>query len=247
MIETLGIKKSYGENRVLRGISVSVKRGEIVSLIGPSGAGKTTFLRMLNWLERPDEGTVRIEGTSICPSTATKTLVRALRSHSAMVFQHYNLYRNKTAIENITLPLIHVKKKTAAEASEIGESLLARVGLSDKKNEYPSRLSGGQQQRVGIARALAMNPSVMLFDEPTSSLDPELVDEVLNVMNEIAAEGMTMIVVSHEMRFVRSVSSRVLFLDGGMVLEDAPPEKIFKSPDNPRTKLFLKQANFAPA
>jgi ABC-type polar amino acid transport system ATPase subunit len=162
-----------------------------------------------------------------------------------MVFQHYNLYRNKTALENITVPLVHVKKKSAAEAAEIAETLLAKVGLGDKRDEYPSRLSGGQQQRVGIARALAMNPRVMLFDEPTSSLDPELVEEVLSVMNEIASDGMTMIVVSHEMRFVRSVSSRVLFLDGGLVMEDASPEKIFTRPDNPRTKAFLKQANFA--
>ncbi|MDR3163950.1 MAG: amino acid ABC transporter ATP-binding protein [Synergistaceae bacterium] len=247
MIETSGIKKSYGENHVLRGIDVTIKQGEIVSMIGPSGAGKTTFLRMLNWLEKPDAGSVRIEDTLIDPSTATKRQVRALRAHSAMVFQHYNLYRNKTALENITVPLVYVKKKTRAEAAGIGEILLARVGLWDKKDEYPSRLSGGQQQRVSIARALAINPSVMLFDEPTSSLDPELVEEVLNVMNEIAAEGMTMLVVSHEMRFVRSVSSRVLFLDEGLVLEDAPPEKIFKNPSNPRTRTFLRQANFAPS
>jgi ABC-type polar amino acid transport system ATPase subunit len=160
-----------------------------------------------------------------------------------MVFQHYNLFRNKTALQNITEALVRVKKIPRAEADERGRSLLAKVGLSDKRDEYPSRLSGGQQQRVGIARALALEPEVMLFDEPTSALDPELVGEVLGVMNAIAAEGMTMIVVSHEMRFVRKVSSRVLFLDEGVVVEDSPPEKIFTLPEHPRTRVFLRQAN----
>jgi ABC-type polar amino acid transport system ATPase subunit len=243
MIETRGLKKSYGDNHVLRGVDISVKKGEIVTLIGPSGAGKTTFLRMLNWLETPDSGTIRISDAAIDSESANKAKIRALRSKTSMVFQHYNLFRNKTALQNVTEALIQVKKIPQGEADERGVSLLAKVGLAEKKDEYPSRLSGGQQQRVGIARALALEPEVMLFDEPTSALDPELVGEVLNVMNTIAAEGMTMLVVSHEMRFVRKVSSRVIFLDGGLVVEDSPPEKIFTRPEHPRTQAFLRQAN----
>jgi ABC-type polar amino acid transport system ATPase subunit len=198
---------------------------------------------MLNWLETPDSGSIRISDAGIDPASANKAKIRALRSKTSMVFQHYNLFRNKTALQNVTEALIQVKKIPESAANEKGTSLLAKVGLYEKRDEYPSRLSGGQQQRVGIARALALEPEVMLFDEPTSALDPELVGEVLNVMNAIAADGMTMVVVSHEMRFVRKVSSRVIFFEGGVVVEDSPPEKIFTHPEQPRTKEFLRQAN----
>jgi ABC-type polar amino acid transport system ATPase subunit len=243
VIEAKGLKKSYGDNHVLRGVDISVKKGEILTLIGPSGAGKTTFLRMLNWLEAPDSGQIRIADVSIDARCANKKHIRALRSKTSMVFQHYNLFRNKTALQNITEALVQVKKFSQSDADEKGIALLSRVGLYEKRDEYPSRLSGGQQQRVGIARALALEPEVMLFDEPTSALDPELVGEVLSVMNSIASDGMTMIVVSHEMRFVRSVSSRVIFLDEGVIVEDSSPEKIFTRPEHPRTQAFLRQAN----
>jgi ABC-type polar amino acid transport system ATPase subunit len=198
---------------------------------------------MLNWLEKPDAGEINLAGHLIRAGKAAKKDVMDLRAQSAMVFQHYNLFRNKTALQNVTESLIQVKKLPRPQAEEIGLKLLSSVGLIDKRDEYPSRLSGGQQQRVGIARALAVEPKVMLFDEPTSALDPEWVGEVLAVMNRIAAGGMTMVVVSHEMRFVRSVASRVLFLDEGLILEDAPPDEIFSHPQKERTRQFLSQAN----
>ncbi len=243
MIEVKGLKKSYGQVQVLRGIDLKIEKGEVVTLIGPSGSGKTTLLRMLNWLEKPDAGEITLADHTIRAGSATKKDVMDLRAQSAMVFQHYNLFRNKTALQNVTESLIQVKKMPRTQAEEIGLKLLNRVGLSDKRDEYPSRLSGGQQQRVGIARALAVEPKVMLFDEPTSALDPEWVGEVLAVMNRIAADGMTMVVVSHEMRFVRSVAGRVLFLDDGLILEDAPPDEIFLHPKKERTRQFLSQAN----
>lgn len=247
MIDVKGLKKAYGPVKVLQGIDLHIEKAEVVTLIGPSGAGKTTLLRMLNWLERPDAGEIALAGHFINAAHATKKDVSGLRAQSAMVFQHYNLFRNKTALQNVTESLIQVKKMPRGQAEEVGLSLLNRVGLIDKKDEYPSRLSGGQQQRVGIARALAVEPKVMLFDEPTSALDPEWVGEVLAVMNQIAADGMTMVVVSHEMRFVRSVSSRVLFLDEGLILEDGPPEQIFENPQKERTRKFLSQTNLAKA
>ncbi len=245
MIDVKGLKKAYGAVKVLQGIDLHIEKGEVVTLIGPSGAGKTTLLRMLNWLEKPDAGVITLAGSTIHAASATKKDVSGLRAQSAMVFQHYNLFRNKTALQNVTESLIQVKKMNRRQAEEVGLALLNRVGLIDKRDEYPSRLSGGQQQRVGIARALAVEPKVMLFDEPTSALDPEWVGEVLAVMNQIAADGMTMVVVSHEMRFVRSVSSRVLFLDEGLILEDGPPEQIFGNPQKERTRKFLSQANLA--
>ena len=241
MIEIRNLKKSYGANQVLKNIDLRVEKGEIVALIGPSGGGKTTLLRMLNWLEQPDEGTIRIGDAAIQAGKAGKRQVKALRAQSSMVFQHYHLFRNKTALENVTESLIQVKKMSKADAMEIGVGLLAKVGLQSKIHEYPSRLSGGQQQRVGIARALAVEPQVMLFDEPTSSLDPEWVGEVLAVMTQIAEEGMTMVVVTHEMRFAQGVSNRILFLDNGMIAESGPPEQIFTKPANERTKQFLLQ------
>ncbi len=243
MIEVHGLTKAYGQVKVLRGIDLRIEKGEVVTLIGPSGAGKTTLLRMLNWLEKPDSGEITLAGQTIHTGKAKKKDVLNIRAQSAMVFQHYNLFRNKTALENVTESLIQVRKLSRKQAEDVGLGLLNRVGLIDKRNEYPSRLSGGQQQRVGIARALAVEPKVMLFDEPTSALDPEWVGEVLAVMNQIAAEGMTMVVVSHEMRFVRSVASRVLFLDEGLILEDGQPDEVFLHPKKERTRQFLSLAN----
>ncbi|MBQ3477724.1 MAG: amino acid ABC transporter ATP-binding protein [Clostridia bacterium] len=243
MIDVKGLKKSFGDNHVLRGVDLKVEKGEIVTMIGPSGAGTTTLLRSLNWLDAPDEGTIRIEDAEIDAARVGKKAVKRLRSKTAMVFQHYNLFNNKTALENVTESLIMVKKLSKEAANTRGKQLLDRVGLSDKYNAYPSFLSGGQQQRVGIARALAVDPKVILFDEPTSALDPEWVNEVLTVMTEIAREGMTMVVVSHEMRFVRDVSTRVLLLDEGQILEDGTPEQVFKNPQHERAQQFLKLAH----
>ena len=243
MIRIKGIKKAFGNNQVLNGIDLEIKKGEIVTMIGPSGAGKTTLLRSLNWLDPPDEGIITIGDAVIDASSATKEAISGIRSKSAMVFQHYNLFSNKTVLQNVTESLITVKKVPKREAEERGRELLNRVGLYDKAEAYPSFLSGGQQQRVGIARALAVEPEVILFDEPTSALDPEWVGEVLAVMDEIAGDGMTMIVVSHEMRFVRSVSTRVVLLDRGKILEDAAPQQIFTNPQHERTKQFLYQAH----
>lgn len=243
MIDVRGLKKSFGDNHVLQGVDLKVEKGEIVTMIGPSGAGKTTLLRSLNWLDAPDAGVIRIDDTEIDAARATKKAVKRLRSKTAMVFQHYNLFNNKTALENVTESLIMVKKLSKEAANTRGKELLDRVGLSDKYNAYPSFLSGGQQQRVGIARALAVDPKVILFDEPTSALDPEWVNEVLTVMTEIAREGMTMVVVSHEMRFVRDVSTRVLLLDDGQILEDGTPAQVFKNPRHERAQQFLKLAH----
>lgn len=243
MIDVKGLKKNFGDNHVLRGVDLKVEKGEIVTMIGPSGAGKTTLLRSLNWLDAPDAGIIRIDDAEIDAARAGKKAVKRLRSKTAMVFQHYNLFNNKTALENVTESLIMVKKLSKETAKARGKELLDRVGLSDKYNAYPSFLSGGQQQRVGIARALAVDPKVILFDEPTSALDPEWVNEVLSVMTEIAREGMTMVVVSHEMRFVRDVSTRVLLLDEGQILEDGTPEQVFKNPQHERAQQFLKLAH----
>ena len=226
-----------------RGVNLEIAKGEILTIIGPSGAGKTTLLRTLNWLDVPDAGTITIDGATIDATRATKRSIKQLRSKSAMVFQHYNLFNNKTALENVTESLILVRKLSRAEAEARGRQLLDRVGLSDKCDAYPSFLSGGQQQRVGIARALAVEPKVILFDEPTSALDPEWVNEVLAVMTEIARDGMTMIVVSHEMRFVRNVSTRVVLLDDGHILEDGTPEQVFQHPRHERAVQFLRQAD----
>ena len=214
IVEVRGLCKAFGDNQVLKNLDFQIEKGEVVTLIGPSGGGKTTLLRSLNWLNVPDAGRVTIDGVTIEAGQENKQQIRALREKTRMVFQHYNLWKNKTALENITEGLIRVQKMPKVQAVEKAEHLLERVGLIEKRDEYSVRLSGGQQQRVGIARALAAEPQVMLFDEPTSALDPEWIGGVLDVMKEIAADGMTMIVVSHEMRFVKNVASRILFLEG---------------------------------
>lgn len=236
MIKVSGLKKSFGDLEVLKGIDQHVRKGEKIVLIGPSGSGKSTFLRCLNLLETPTEGEILIEGESI---TAPKTNVNKLREKMGMVFQHFNLFPHLSVIENITLAPIKVKKKNASDANKKAIELLNIVGLSDKADSYPGQLSGGQKQRIAIARALAMEPDIMLFDEPTSALDPEMVGEVLEVMKNLANAGMTMVVVTHEMGFAREVASRVLFMDDGMVVEEGSPEKLFGNPQNQRTKDFL--------
>ena len=236
MIKVSGLKKSFGDLKVLKGIDQHVRKGEKIVLIGPSGSGKSTFLRCLNLLETPTEGEILIEGESI---TAPKTNVNKLREKMGMVFQHFNLFPHLSVIENITLAPIKVKKKNASDANKKAIELLNIVGLSDKADSYPGQLSGGQKQRIALARALAMEPDIMLFDEPTSALDPEMVGEVLEVMKNLANAGMTMVVVTHEMGFAREVASRVLFMDDGMVVEEGSPEKLFGNPQNQRTKDFL--------
>ena len=236
MIKVSGLKKSFGDLKVLKGIDQHVRKGEKIVLIGPTGSGKSTFLRCLNLLETPTEGEILIEGESI---TAPKTNVNKLREKMGMVFQHFNLFPHLSVIENITLAPIKVKKKNASDANKKAIELLNIVGLSDKADSYPGQLSGGQKQRIAIARALAMEPDIMLFDEPTSALDPEMVGEVLEVMKNLANAGMTMVVVTHEMGFAREVASRVLFMDDGMVVEEGSPEKLFGNPQNQRTKDFL--------
>ena len=236
MIKVTGLKKHFGDLEVLKGIDQHIKQGEKVVVIGPSGSGKSTFLRCLNLLEVPPEGEILIEGESI---TAPKTNV--IREKMGMVFQQFNLFPHLTVLDNITLAPIKVKKMPKAEAEKLARELLNKVGLADKEDSYPAQLSGGQQQRIAIARALAMQPDIMLFDEPTSALDPEMGGEVLSVMKDLADGGMTMVVVTHEMGFAREVASRVLFMDGGYVLEEGTPDEVFSNPKNERTKEFLSK------
>ena len=238
MIKVTGLKKHFGDLEVLKGIDQHIKQGEKVVVIGPSGSGKSTFLRCLNLLEVPTEGEILIEGESI---TATKTNVKKKKKKMGMVFQQFNLFPHLTVLDNITLAPIKVKKMPKAEAEKLARELLNKVGLADKEDSYPAQLSGGQQQRIAIARALAMQPDIMLFDEPTSALDPEMVGEVLSVMKDLADGGMTMVVVTHEMGFAREVASRVLFMDGGYVLEEGTPDEVFSNPKNERTKEFLSK------
>ncbi|MCG8640466.1 MAG: amino acid ABC transporter ATP-binding protein [Desulfobacterales bacterium] len=224
--------------RAVDGVSVSVEKGEVVVVIGPSGSGKSTFIRCLNKLEQYDEGHVIIDGIDLSDS---KTNLNRVRAEVGMVFQHFNLFPHKTVLENLTLAQQRVRKRKKEDAVNNARALLVKVGIADKESEYPSRLSGGQQQRVAIARALAMDPKVMLFDEPTSALDPEMVGEVLDVMKQLAREGMTMIVVTHEMGFAREVADRVIFMDEGKVVETGTPEHFFTNPREERARLFLKQ------
>lgn len=238
MIKVTGLKKDFGDLDVLKGIDQHVKQGEKVVIIGPSGSGKSTFLRCLNLLEVPTEGEILIEGESI---TEPKTNVNKIREKMGMVFQQFNLFPHLTVLDNITLAPVKVKKMPKPDAEVLARELLCKVGLADKENAYPAQLSGGQQQRIAIARALAMQPDIMLFDEPTSALDPEMVGEVLSVMKDLAEAGMTMVVVTHEMGFAREVASRVLFMDDGYVIEEGTPNDIFDNPQNDRTKEFLSK------
>lgn len=236
MIKIKNLEKTYGDLKVLKGISTDIKEGEVISIIGPSGSGKSTFLRCINRLEEPTDGEIDIEGENI---VSPKVDINKIREKVGMVFQHFNLFPHKTVLENITIGPIKLKKTSQEEAEKIAISLLDKVGLADKKDVYPNKLSGGQKQRVAIARALAMNPKVILFDEPTSALDPEMIGEVLEVMRDLAREGMTMIVVTHEMGFARTVANRVFFMDQGTILEDGSPKEIFENPKEERTKEFL--------
>ncbi|MBH5317611.1 amino acid ABC transporter ATP-binding protein [Paenibacillus sp. GSMTC-2017] len=241
MIKLSQVKKSYGRNEVLKGIDLTVEKGEVVAILGPSGSGKTTLLRCINYLEKPNEGEITIDGLSVNFKRAKKAEVINLRKKTAMVFQHYNLFRHKTALENVMEGLVIVQKVPKEQARLRSIELLEKVGLGNKLDAYPSQLSGGQQQRVGIARALALNPQVILFDEPTSSLDPELVGEVLAVIRKIAKEGITMIIVTHEMSFAQDVAGHVIFMDEGVIVESGKPNDIFTSPKEERTKQFLKR------
>ncbi|MEG0775314.1 amino acid ABC transporter ATP-binding protein [Clostridium sp.] len=238
MIHIKDLNKSFGSNHVLKGVNEEIKKGEVVVVIGPSGSGKSTFLRCLNLLEEPSSGTIDFEGNNI---TDKKTDINKIREKMGMVFQQFNLFPHKTVLDNITLSPLKVKGMKKEEAEEKAYKLLDKVGLREKANDYPSSLSGGQKQRIAIARALAMEPDVMLFDEPTSALDPEMVGEVLSVMKELARDGMTMVVVTHEMGFAREVGDRILFMDGGNIVEQGTPEEMFKNPQHPRTIDFLSK------
>lgn len=237
MIKVCNLKKSFGDNEVLKGIDYEINQGEKIVVIGPSGSGKSTFLRCLNLLETPTEGEIWFENELI---TDKKCDVNKIRQHMGMVFQHFNLFNNLTIMKNITLAPVNLKLKNKEEAAEDALRLLKLVGLEDKADAYPSQLSGGQKQRAAIVRSLAMNPKVMLFDEPTSALDPEMVGEVLQVMKNLAKDGMTMVVVTHEMGFAREVSDHVLFMADGYIVEDAPPQELFNAPKDQRLQQFLK-------
>ena len=238
MIDVKGLRKSYDGVEVLKGVDLTIHKGDVVCLVGPSGCGKSTFLRCLNQLEVPDGGEVWFDGQLV---NGPKTDINAVRRRMGMVFQHFNLFPHLTVKQNITLAPVMQKLKTQAEADEQAMQLLERIGLADKANAYPSTLSGGQKQRIAIVRALAMDPEVLLFDEPTSALDPEMVGEVLQLMKELAASGMTMVVVTHEMGFAREVANRVVFINEGKVQEDEPPEEFFTNPKNPRLQEFLSK------
>ena len=241
MIELHNVHKKFGHNEVLKGIDLNVSKGEVVAILGPSGSGKTTFLRCINFLERADEGTLVIDGDTIDLRHATKEEILSVRRKTAMVFQNYNLFKNKTALENVMEGLVTVRKVPVDEAMKIAKSNIEKVGLSDRMDYYPSQLSGGQQQRICIARAIALNPEVILFDEPISSLDPELVGEVLSTIRDVAREGRTMIIVTHEISFARDVANHVLLIDNGVVVEEGVPDEILTNPKEERTKKFLER------
>ena len=240
MLEAKNVHKFFNGQEVLRGIDLQVEKGDVVAILGPSGSGKTTFLRCLNFLERADEGEMTFEGVTYSLPTADKKQIAQLRRKTAFVFQNYNLFLNKTVLQNVTLGLIVGSRMKKAEAREIAVRALARVGMDNKLDSYPSQLSGGQQQRVAIARGLALNPDIIFFDEPTSALDPELIGEVLAVMKELAQSGMTMLVVTHEMDFARNVSNRVLFMEGGRVIESGPSREFFLDPKEERSREFIR-------
>ncbi|MEH7347452.1 amino acid ABC transporter ATP-binding protein [Gottfriedia acidiceleris] len=241
MITLTNVTKSFGKNHVLKGIDLTVKKGEVVAILGPSGSGKTTLLRCINFLEKPSKGKITIDDFKVDFSQASKNEILSLRQKTAMVFQQFNLFKNKTVVENVMEGLIVAKKWSKEAAYKKSAELLEKVGLGNKLDSYPVQLSGGQQQRVGIARALALNPEVILFDEPTSALDPELVGEVLAIIRKIAKEGITMIIVTHEMAFARDVANHVVFMDGGIIVEEGNPKEIFQSPKEERTIQFIKR------
>jgi len=238
VINVENLSKNFGDLKVLKNISTTINKGEIISIIGPSGSGKSTFLRCINKLEEPTEGHIYIDGMDLMDKN---TDINKIRERVGMVFQHFNLFPNMTVLENLTLSPIMVKKESKEEAEKYASYLLEKVGLSDKANSYPTQLSGGQKQRIAIARALAMKPEVILFDEPTSALDPEMIKEVLDVMRDLAKEGMTMLIVTHEMGFARNVGNRILFMDNGEIIEDCSPKDFFENPTNERIKDFLNK------
>lgn len=241
MVKCSQVHKSFGDLEVLKGVDLEVKKGEVVAILGPSGSGKTTFLRCINFLERGDAGTICVNGFIVPCKEGTKKEVLELRKKTAMVFQNYNLFKNKTVIQNVMEGLTIVQKVNKQEAYERSKAMLEKVGLGQRLDYYPIQMSGGQQQRAGIARALVLQPDVILFDEPTSALDPELVGEVLETMKEIAETGITMIVVTHEISFAHDVASKVVFMDGGVVVEQGTPEQVIDHPQNERTRQFLKK------
>ena len=241
MLNSKNIKKSFGDNEVLKNVSLTVPTGKVVVILGPSGSGKTTLLRCANFLEVPNSGTVNLDDISIDSTNYKKDEIYDLRKNVTMVFQNYNLFKNKTALENVMEGMITVQRKNKAEANRVSKNLLSQVGLADRELFYPSQLSGGQQQRVGIARALALKPKAILFDEPTAALDPELVGGVLEVMKAVAKTGITMVVVTHEMQFAREVADKVVFMDQGVVVEEGTPEEVFDHPQSPRTEQFLSR------
>lgn len=242
MIKIEHLSKRFGDLKVFSDLNFQAKTGEVVSIIGPSGTGKSTFLRCINFLEQPEEGTIEIDGLKVDVQHMTEKDAKAIRLKTSMVFQNYSLFKNKTALENILIPLVLVRKMDEDKANKLAMEYLSSVGLEDKKDQYPSRMSGGQQQRVGIARAMAVNPKVMLLDEPTSSLDPELVGGVLEILKDLATRhSYTTLVVTHEMNFARDVSDRIVFMDQGRIVEEGTPEAIFTQPRNERTRDFLKR------
>ncbi len=243
MLEIRDIHKSFGALEVLRGVDLQVEQGEVVAILGPSGSGKTTLLRCINFLERADAGTMVFDGETVSMHKASRREIAAIRKKTAFVFQNYNLFRNKTALQNVTEGLVIARRMPREEAAAIGKRSLDKVGLSDRYDYFPSQLSGGQQQRVAIARALATDPKIIYFDEPTSALDPELTGEVLSVMQQLATEGMTMLVVTHEMAFARNVSSKVIFMEDGVVVEQGDAKSFFEHPVMERTKAFLNHSN----
>lgn len=241
MLKIRNVHKAFGDNQVLKGVSLNVDKGDVVVILGSSGSGKTTFLRCINFLERADNGDLLFDNLEVDLKLATKDQKRYIREKTAFVFQNYNLFANKTALENVMEGLIVSKKMKKDKARDLAEAALAKVGLSDRADYYPSSLSGGQQQRVGIARAFALNPEVILFDEPTSALDPELIGEVLAVIRGLAEEGVTMVIVTHEMTFAREIADRVIFMEDGQIVEEGSPSQIFENPQEKRTREFLSR------
>lgn len=243
MIQIKGLQKQFGKHEVLKGIDLNIEEGEVVGIIGPSGSGKSTLLRCIDFLEKADKGCIELDGFSVDVENAKKKDIQYLRQNTAMVFQQFNLFSQKTSTENVMEGLVTVQKIGKGKARETAEDFLKKVGLGDRMDYYPRQLSGGQQQRVGIARALSLNPKVILFDEPTSALDPEMVGEVLGVIKGAAKEGRTMIIVSHEMSFIREVADKVVFFDNGVIVEQGTPEEVFTHTKNERTKQFLSRFN----